>query len=527
MIRLLIITWTVLFQLGVLAGQQTHSLPDNAWEQEIGLQRSRVIRALEDSRDSSQIASELIALGNLYTRLDLFAEAMVQLNQAFLYLHKGPTDSLRIQHAASMARVFIGMEKYERASQILDEVLKAPSFGGTTPGLEQVYGLLGVCAEKQGAYLKALEYQKKSLELYQMEMDTLGESMVQEHIGSIYEDIGQYDLAYDHFQKAYTYLKGTSRPETVNLLNNLGDIHRKLGHYSEAKSFTQRALDLAGILGDKHQQESAHKDLSKIYAAIGDFQKAYKHLNQANHYREEALAAQNASQVNVLQTLYETDKKESEIRLLREQNKMNQSNQRMLGISAAAMLGLFLMAIFLNSRKKKAEQKIQELREKSLTEELDRSSGKVEKLDRELKLKTAALTRYSLNLSHKNKLLMDIARSLDQITSRKQMDHSEKLRTVVQEIDHNLNQDTEWDEFMNIFEEIHPEFTKKLNALANGPLSPAEMRLGMLLRMNLSSKEIASILRVTPDSVRVARYRLRKKLPIGHKKELVNFMVEL
>jgi DNA-binding CsgD family transcriptional regulator len=199
----------------------------------------------------------------------------------------------------------------------------------------------------------------------------------------------------------------------------------------------------------------------------------------------------------------------------------------MLGISAGALFGLFLMAIILTGRKKRAEKKILELREKTLTDELERKSKEIEKLDREIKLKTAALTRYSLNLSHKNKLLLDLSRSLEQIASRKEMDHSGILRSMVQEIDHSLNQDTEWDEFMNIFKEIHPEFTKKLNALASESLSPAEMRLGMLLRMNLSSKEIASILRVTPDSVRVARYRLRKKLPISHKKELVNFMVEL
>ncbi|WP_157811716.1 helix-turn-helix transcriptional regulator [Tenacibaculum sp. SZ-18] len=47
----------------------------------------------------------------------------------------------------------------------------------------------------------------------------------------------------------------------------------------------------------------------------------------------------------------------------------------------------------------------------------------------------------------------------------------------------------------------------------------------MLLRLNLTSKEIAEILNVTPDSVRVARYRLRKKLPISPKEDLVNFML--
>ena len=70
-------------------------------------------------------------------------------------------------------------------------------------------------------------------------------------------------------------------------------------------------------------------------------------------------------------------------------------------------------------------------------------------------------------------------------------------------------------------------FFKDLAKSATSKLSSAELRLAMLLRLNLSSKEIASILRVTPDSVRVARYRLRKKLPINSKQELVHFLMNL
>ncbi|MCB0469322.1 MAG: helix-turn-helix transcriptional regulator, partial [Flavobacteriaceae bacterium] len=62
---------------------------------------------------------------------------------------------------------------------------------------------------------------------------------------------------------------------------------------------------------------------------------------------------------------------------------------------------------------------------------------------------------------------------------------------------------------------------------ASSELSPAELRLCMLLRLNLSSKEIASILRITPDSVRIARYRLRKKLTINTKDDLQTFILNL
>jgi DNA-binding CsgD family transcriptional regulator len=178
-------------------------------------------------------------------------------------------------------------------------------------------------------------------------------------------------------------------------------------------------------------------------------------------------------------------------------------------------------------RKRKAKIKIQEYKQRMLKAELDKKAIEERNLQREVQLKTASLSRYSLHLSQKNKILLDLANTLRNIASRRNMDTSEKIKALVKEIDFNLQQEHEWDEFMNFFKEIHPEFIKKLSTMSQDNLSPAELRLGMLLRLNLTSKEIASILRVTPDSVRVARHRLRKKLPIDQKEELVNFMIEL
>jgi DNA-binding CsgD family transcriptional regulator len=110
---------------------------------------------------------------------------------------------------------------------------------------------------------------------------------------------------------------------------------------------------------------------------------------------------------------------------------------------------------------------------------------------------------------------------------RQNMDTSKKIKILAKEIDHNLKKDQEWYEFVTYFSDIHPDFIKKLSTYPKEQLSPAELRLGMLLRLNLSSKEIASVLRVTPDSIRVARHRLRKKLGIEQKEELVHFLLGL
>lgn len=302
---------------------------------------------------------------------------------------------------------------------------------------------------------------------------------------------------------------------------------RKKGEFYIGVEYTTRALELAKELADHRQLESAHKDLSKSFALMENFKEAHANLVLAEEYNSKMLKTQNIDQLNVLQTIFETNKKEAEIKLLKEQGKVSRANQNVLWVALFAIAVILTILYFYLGRKGKAKIKLQEYKQRMLKAELEKKAIEEKNLQREVQLKTSSLSRYSLHLSQKNKILLDLSNTLTNIASRKNMDTSEKIKTLVKEIDHNLQEENEWDEFMSFFKEIHPEFIKKLSKLSENSLSPAELRLGMLLRLNLSSKEIASILRVTPDSVRVARYRLRKKLPIGQKEELVNFMIDL
>jgi DNA-binding CsgD family transcriptional regulator len=48
-----------------------------------------------------------------------------------------------------------------------------------------------------------------------------------------------------------------------------------------------------------------------------------------------------------------------------------------------------------------------------------------------------------------------------------------------------------------------------------------------LLKMNLSSKEIANILNITPEGIKKARYRLRKKMNISSDESLQDQIISL
>ncbi len=484
-------------------------------------------KAKQSKGNSKEIAIGCFELGDYYSQSGLFTQAIGYYNEALAHVNLGENDTLIVSVNNKLGQVYLAMNNYKAAKEVLEEAFNASELSNDKRGKAISLSFLGAYHEKQGEYLEALKYQQESLLIFEKMNDNIGKATVNENIGSIYEDLTQYDTAHKYFLLSYEVFKGTNSQKEVSVLNNLGDVYRKKGDYKNAIPFTRKALDLSFTLEDNHLIESAYKDLSKAFALSKDYESAYTFRLLSEDYGQKALIHQNQGQLNALHAAYDNQKKESQIQLLLEQNKLNKANQKLLVIifiSSLMLIG-FLGLLFLKKRKQKL--KIEAYKQRMLKAELDKKAIEEEDLQRAVQLKTAALSKYSLQVAQKNKMLARISKDLGQIASRNGFDHKEKIKLIVKDIDFNLNQQSEWVEFNNLFGEVHPSFIQNLSSISEERLSPTELKLGMLLRLNMSSKEIASILRVTPDSVRVARHRLRKKLPINAKKELVNFMLEL
>jgi DNA-binding CsgD family transcriptional regulator len=89
-----------------------------------------------------------------------------------------------------------------------------------------------------------------------------------------------------------------------------------------------------------------------------------------------------------------------------------------------------------------------------------------------------------------------------------------------------FNQDKEWDDFNLHFESINKNFYTKIRESFPG-ISPNDLKICALIKLNLSTKEMASILNISPDSVKTARYRLRKKLNLNTEDNLTGFIQAL
>lgn len=152
---------------------------------------------------------------------------------------------------------------------------------------------------------------------------------------------------------------------------------------------------------------------------------------------------------------------------------------------------------------------------------------KNEQLEQELASKSRELANSAMSIVYKNELLNTVHDELLQLRDGDGRKLSnEQLRRINKIIEDARSDERDWNIFEESFNETHENFFKKLKA-DYPALVPNDLKLCAYLRMNMSSKEIASLLNITTRGVEIRRYRLRKKLNLTPAKNLTEFLMEV
>lgn len=140
--------------------------------------------------------------------------------------------------------------------------------------------------------------------------------------------------------------------------------------------------------------------------------------------------------------------------------------------------------------------------------------------------KKRELAATTLKLIQINEQTANLLEQLKTIEKHIDLEGKRTLNQLVNSFDDNITNSLIWEEFELHFSQVHKSFYDSL--ADNFPkLTAKERRLCALLRLNLSSKEIASITFQAPNSIDMARYRIRKKLNLNKDDNLNDFLASL
>lgn len=171
-------------------------------------------------------------------------------------------------------------------------------------------------------------------------------------------------------------------------------------------------------------------------------------------------------------------------------------------------------------RKNEEQMKIIHQQEKELMIQ------KEEFLKREIELKNNEIALITINfIQYKEKYLEMFKEIREAVKTCKTHQDQDAINKILNNFDKTIEDDS-WKRIEHTFTQNNPLFLKTI--IDKFPdLSPAEIKLAMFLRLNLSSKDIATFMGLTPDSVKVARSRLRKKLKLENDTNLVSFLLSI
>ncbi|MFZ1523981.1 MAG: LuxR C-terminal-related transcriptional regulator, partial [Saprospiraceae bacterium] len=149
-----------------------------------------------------------------------------------------------------------------------------------------------------------------------------------------------------------------------------------------------------------------------------------------------------------------------------------------------------------------------------------------EKLQAEIAFKNQELTSYTYHLVSKNELISEIKKAIQKLGPKFENDRELKkeFKTIMQLTDQNAGIDDDWDNFVKSFDQVHSEFFKRLTEKYTN-LSSNDYKMCTYLRMNLTSKEIATLMNISIRSVETNRYRLRKKLGLHSEANLTQYLL--
>jgi DNA-binding CsgD family transcriptional regulator len=148
-----------------------------------------------------------------------------------------------------------------------------------------------------------------------------------------------------------------------------------------------------------------------------------------------------------------------------------------------------------------------------------------EKLKNELIYKNKELATNVMYLVQKNEFITDIAQRAKEILAGQPEPAKQAFSNLAADLQRNTD-DKVWKEFEIRFQEVHEEFYHRLNERFPN-LTPNEKKLAAFLRLNMSSKDISAITFQSPDSIKIARSRLRKKFDLPSDENLISFLENL
>lgn len=397
---------------------------------------------------------------------------------------------------------------------------------------------IGAILIRSGAYQEAIAYFLLAQSRINRNDISPNQMLSMKNIAECYCRLGDFTTAASCANHCLEL--ATQRHDTafmVHSLLQLADIALSQGNAQRADAICQNALQLSTKTGSPTLLAACYASLSQAKEARGQTQNALTLLRRENILRDSLLQLEKRIQIERLAEANDQLLSHRELLLsLQHLEKQNENYSWTIITLIAAALAITAGLLFINRRRGhrisnlEKERQIASVEKQQIAEknQLQHAALKQTQLSLscELEKKHREIADYALLVENKNQLLLLAIKEIESRRADFKVKNREAMDELLAKLRANIHIEEEWERFRLHFENVHPNFFSRL--LEQAPdLTPDDLRFCAFLCLNISAKDIARLMNISPEAVRQRIYRIRKKLHLPTNAELTALLLSL
>lgn len=370
--------------------------------------------------------------------------------------------------ANDLAVILCKQNKYEEAIIHLNQSIEY--FRKNSPLSHVLVTYLSNLAEatlNAGHIIEAQKYYAEALDLSNKLNFPLQVAVINKEIANIYINQGQYKIAIEGLLKAIEIAQNINEVGIVIKCFRLLGVCYMRSDTATAYNYLMKSLLLAEEVESKDELHNIYKEISTYYKIQGDIPQAFVYYEKHVKLREELFSAEADRKLRNLLVLYEV-----------------------------------------------AEYK----------NKLEATTSKIKQL--ELEVRTRELSAMVISIMEKQELIRLLEKGLLDILEKKPSQRDAEIRAFIRNLRKIGEAKNDWEQINNMFLEVHKDYVSSIMKLAPD-ITPTELRTCVLVRLSMSTKQIAEILKLSQRSVENHRNHVRKKLGIGKETNLTSFLMNV
>ena len=381
---------------------------------------------------------------------------------------------------------------------------------------------LGVSYAKINRVDSSDYYFRKALEIRIANKDSVYLPVSYSNVAGIEMRNGNKETSIVYYALALSIAEKTgNRQEIVDANIGIGNWQLAFnGRDADATAAFEKALDISASLSDRSfyikalEAMTAFQKQKANYAAALSYEEKIRTLNDSLYSWERQKIQKN------LEVQFNVSEKERQLRMAQKEQAISKLTNYLLWATIAFILLLAGSVIFFIRRNHNRDRLLLKTKEELMVAQEEQKKLKEQQLQNEIEFKESQLSAMTVQMLRKNELMQELMEKLEADQS------ISKDNQVAKVIGKAQNQEKDWADFNAQFESVNKNFYTRLKA-AYPDISPNDLKICALIKLNLSIKEMAAILNISPDSVKTARYRLRKKLQLNTEDNLTEFILSL